>query len=365
MPEGNVLERLVEDRLASRADRAFEFIDPGIARHPARLDVRLGDALVIATEEGEEVLREVIAINIGQRADDAEIERDVLPKRPRRIAHKNVARVHVGMEEAVAEHLGEKDLDPGARQLLEIDTRGHDAVELADRNAVHALHDDHALAAIIPMHLGHAQQGGAGEIAPQLRAVGGLAHQVEFIVQIFVELGHHFARTQTLAVGPHALDQPGRGPHQGQILFDDRLHAGAQHLDRDLAPVFECGQMHLGDRGRGDRIARKTREQFFGRRAQRPRDFTCRERGIEGRHTILQPREFIGDVGRQQIAAGGQHLAELDEDGPEPFQRQAQAFAARRVQATAYRQHPYEQFDRTVLEARQHQFVEPVAPDDK
>ena len=49
------------------------------------------------------------------------------------------------------------------------------------------------------------------EIAPELRAVGGLAHQVELVFQMLLELRHHFARAQPFAVGEQLLHQPGGG----------------------------------------------------------------------------------------------------------------------------------------------------------
>ncbi len=52
----------------------------------------------------------------------------------------------------------------------------------------------------------------------------------------------------------------------------------------------------------------------------------------ERRHAILQQRELVGDVGRQQVAPRRQHLAELDEDRAEVLERTAQAHAARRRQ---------------------------------
>jgi hypothetical protein len=47
------------------------------------------------------------------------------------------------------------------------------------------------------------------------------------------------------------------------------------------------------------------------------------------RHAILQQRELVRDVGRQEVAPRRQHLSELDEDRPEVFQRAPQADAAR------------------------------------
>ena len=48
------------------------------------------------------------------------------------------------------------------------------------------------------------------------------------------------------------------------------------------------------------------------------------------RHPILQLGEFVGDVFRQQIAAGRQNLAELDEDRTEILERAPQPHRPRR-----------------------------------
>ena len=92
LAERDVLERPVELRLADGADRPFELVDPRLRRHPAALDVQLGDALVVAVEEGDEVLRQVVLVELGQRADDAEVERDVAAEGRRRDRHLDVAR---------------------------------------------------------------------------------------------------------------------------------------------------------------------------------------------------------------------------------------------------------------------------------
>src|SRR6266403_5756984 len=42
--ERDVLQRPVEDRLAHRADLAFQFVDPCLRRYPSRFEVRGGDA---------------------------------------------------------------------------------------------------------------------------------------------------------------------------------------------------------------------------------------------------------------------------------------------------------------------------------
>jgi hypothetical protein len=92
-----------------------------VSRHPAAFDVQLGHALVVAPEEGDEVLRQVVLVDLGERADDAEVQRDVAPEGGRIQTDLDVARVHVGVEEAVAEDLGEEDGHAIAGQLLDVD----------------------------------------------------------------------------------------------------------------------------------------------------------------------------------------------------------------------------------------------------
>jgi hypothetical protein len=80
--------------------------------------------------------------------------------------------MHVGVKEAVAEHLGKENLDTGTGELRDVHALFAQRVNLGNRRAMHALHDHHAFAAPIPVHFGQHQQLGAGEVAPQLRAVG-------------------------------------------------------------------------------------------------------------------------------------------------------------------------------------------------
>ena len=58
-------------------------------------------------------------------------------------------------------------------------------------------------------------------------------------------------------------------------------------------------------------------------------DFRLRLVAWKRRHLVLQPCKLVGDVGRQQIAARGQHLSELDKNGAERLEREAQAFLVR------------------------------------
>ena len=156
--EGDVLQRLVEDRLAHGAHRGFHLVDARAGRHPARLDVQHGDAPVIAIEHREEILGEVVLVARIERADDAEVDRRIA--RIGRIVdeHEDVAGVHVGVEEVVAEHLREEDLHAVLGELADVRAGRAQPRHVADGHAVDALHHHHVHAAVVPVHLGDVEQ---------------------------------------------------------------------------------------------------------------------------------------------------------------------------------------------------------------
>ena len=73
--------------------------------------MHLGNAPIIALEKREKILRQIVFIDFGKRAHDAEVERDIVPAG----RDENIARVHVGVKKTVAEYLSKKNLDTGAR----------------------------------------------------------------------------------------------------------------------------------------------------------------------------------------------------------------------------------------------------------
>ena len=108
--------------------------------------------------------------------------------------------------------------------------------------------------------------------------------------------------------------------------------AGAQDLHRRLAAVLQPGEVNLGDRSGGHRHRVEFGEHLAGRLAVSLFDRRQGDFRRERRHPVLQLGEFVGDVGRNQVAPGGQHLAELDENRPERLQRLAQPDRARFVE---------------------------------
>ena len=141
-----------------RADGAFQRIHPRVGRHPAAFDVQLGHPLVVAPEAGEEVVGQVALVGVAERADDAEVERDVAAEG----AGSRLTWMLPGCMSAWKKPSRKtcvKKIDGAvARQLRQVDAGGAQAVELADGHAVHALHDHDAGCAQVPHHLGHQHQ---------------------------------------------------------------------------------------------------------------------------------------------------------------------------------------------------------------
>jgi len=135
-----------------------------------------------------------------------------------------------------------KSSTPVAASFHDIHPGGAQGVDLADGDAVHAIHHHHVIFTVIPVHLGHHEQRRTQEVAPQLRAVGRFAHEVEFVLQVFLEFRHHFARTQAFAVGKQLFQQPGGSVEQFDIVADDPADPRAQYLDGNGLAVVAGGR---------------------------------------------------------------------------------------------------------------------------
>src|SRR5262249_21533748 len=90
---------------------------------------------VIAPEASEEVLRQIVLVDLGKRAHDAEVECDIAAL----LVDQDVARMHVGVEKTVAKHLLEKNLHAVAGEPRDIDALRPQRIDLTDLRADHAL----------------------------------------------------------------------------------------------------------------------------------------------------------------------------------------------------------------------------------
>ncbi len=128
---------------------------------------------------------------------------------------------------------------------------------------------------------------------------------------------------------------------------------------------LHLGKVHLCDRRARDRYPFEIVEQHIDWRTQRLLDKTDRHVRWERRHLILQLRELIGDIHRQQVAPGRQHLAELHENRPETFEREAQPHAGRLIELAADRGDAQQQPHAPVVDTAEHHLIETEADNRK
>ena len=113
-----------------------------------------------------------------------------------------------------------------------------------------------------------------------------------------------------------------------QIATDHGAHSRAQHLNDYLAAVGQCGHMHLRNGCSRQWLLFEAAEEFVAGFAEAALDGGARFTPGKRRHPVLQLRQLVGNVRRQQIAPRRQSLAELHEDGSQFLQRQTQLHRA-------------------------------------
>ena len=279
--------------------------------------MQLSHPLVIALEKCGEILGQIFFVEFGERAHNAEVQRDVAAKALGSQTHLDVAGVHVGMEEAIPEHLGKKQRHTVTGQLFDVHTGTAQALHLVDGHAVHALHHHHFGAAVVPDHLWNQNQVQILHVAAQLGCAGSLAQQIQLVVQVFVKLGHHLAGLESAAIGRQALHPTGHHAHQRQVFFNHRHHVGPQHLDSHLPAIGQHGKVNLGNGGAGNGCALERCKHLVNRTTKCLLNGRHSHLAGKRRHPVLQQRQLIGNICGQQITPGGQHLTEFDKNRPQ------------------------------------------------
>ena len=107
------------DRLADGADGLREILHRMMARHIAGLEMHFGDAAIVARDEAQQNFGEEAPLLQAEPAHDAEIDRH----QPAGIVEEQIAGMHVGMEEAVAQRVTQETLDHLAAEIGQVDLR--------------------------------------------------------------------------------------------------------------------------------------------------------------------------------------------------------------------------------------------------
>jgi hypothetical protein len=258
-----------------------------------------------------------------QPAHDAEVDRDQFAG----VVDEEIAGMHVGVEEAVAQRLAQKGLNHRAGEAREVEALGLEPGAVGERRGLDPFEREHVARGAVPVDRGHAEIGIVLGVLGHFRERGRLEAQI------------HLDRDRA-AQRLHYLDEPQPARFRGQLLGGARgedegveidleapLDARPQHLHRHrAAAAIGCdrGAMYLRDRsGRHRRPERG--EQLADRLAQRGFDGALGLDLRERRHLVLQRLEIARQADADHVRPRGQELAELHIAGAEAGERGRQA----------------------------------------
>ena len=148
---------------------------------------------------------------------------------------------------------------------------------------------------------------------------------------------HTFARSENSAISDkewRACAQPGieipAGAHGVFVGLDLAWRVGALNLDGDAVAVREGCAVDLADRGGGDRGLVEFGEELLDRELEVFSDDALDVFVGERAHVVLEGLQLGQDVRRDDVGAGREELAELDERRAELVQHLPQVLAALR-----------------------------------
>ena len=296
----------------------------GVEAHPevAQPPRQLIDVLVDGVDQQP---REAAHVGGRERAGDAEVD----DPQPAVLHHEQVGRMRVGVEGAVAEHHLQPYLRHQVRQPAALGRIQRRKIGVAERGALDPLQRQHPLAGERPVDLGDHDGGRLGEHAPEHLGVPGLDPVVELARDGAGELVHQLHRVHELEALDAALHDLADLAQQRDVGLDLTAGVGTLHLHGHRAAGVQLGQVHLADRGGRHRHRVEGGEQVADLAVQLLADHLLHLLVGEGRDRVLQQAQLADDLGRHQVGADREQLAELDEGRAQLVQHLAQVPAAR------------------------------------
>ncbi len=254
-----------------------------------------------------------LAIALGQLADHAEVHQpDVIGP-----LDQDVGLVGVRVEEAVYEDHLHPGLGQASRELAAFVLGPVVKLELRERRALDALHDQHPRGRVPPEDHRDVDLRVVGEVAAERVRVVRFDAVVELAPDRPRELIDQGDQVDERQAVDAVLEQAGELVQQLDVGVDLALGVGALHLDDHLVPAGQPCPMDLADRGRGDGLLVELGEDLFDAQPELGLDDPPDIGERLGPGTVLQLAQFLNDVGRNDVRPRRHQLPELDEGGPQ------------------------------------------------
>ena len=245
------------------------------------------------------------------------------------VMDEDIARVRISMEEAQFERLSEDGPRAVGNDLL-TNVKGNRCVGSArEQLALNLLDGQNTSGGCFPIHLREANARVARKRISHAVRAAGFNSQVGLAPQFLAEFSHNFHGAET-TLGQSLLGESGDKGKRLHVSLNLIRCIGAQQLDDHLRTILPDGAVHLRHAGSSKRLGIDPLEQVVGSSLQL--FIKCGTHAVEGdlRAVSLQPRKFVSQRIRNQIAARGKNLPDLDEGWPKFLHRLAQAHLKRR-----------------------------------
>ena len=290
--------------------------------HAARpVQQHIGHALRVLFHQTMQQLRDLEAAHLRQGADHAEIDHTDAA-----IAQvDDVARVRIGVEAAVLQHHLQYDVGTAPGQFTAVEAGRIDTGQITPRNAVDEVLHVQAFAGPLPVHRRNQDVVPPFEVARDALGIAALRGEIQLAPQRHGELLHHLGGSVTAQVRQPGFDDLGQPCQQPQIGFNHVTDTRATHLQHHFAAIAQPRTVGLGQRSSGHRGFIKEGEHLRRRRTEIGLQLFADLLVGQCRDRVLQLGEFGDPVRRQQVDAGGEHLAQLHEGRPEILQGAAHA----------------------------------------
>ena len=239
--------------------------------------------------------------------------------------------MRVGMVEAELEDLLEVAADTLRDEVHTVHARHVLLLEPGGGHPVDERHGEHAARGVVPEDLREGDGLVVRERLPEPVHGAALVGVVQLRAQHVGELLREGRDVVVLAPLRVQGDLAAEVDEDLQVDLHGLGDAGALHLDGDGGAVRQRRPVDLPDAGGGDGRGVELDEELLDRRAQLLLDAGAHLLPGHGGHVVLQLGQLDGQVGRDEVATGGEDLAHLDEGRAEALESAADAHRPREV----------------------------------
>ena len=230
---------------------------------------------------------------------------------------EEISRMGIRVVEAIAEDHVQVGIRAALGDIGRIDARGTKLLRVGHAGALEAIHGQDPSRGALVMRPGSENPGIVPKVLVELLKIARFAAEVELEEQLLLEVGDVLDRLVEPQLGAVFLGQLGQRAEDLQIVGDLLLDARVLHLDHHRGAIRQARLVHLTDRSGGHGLWFEVDEDLFDRLTQLRLDGLTGDFGRIRWSPGLQPRQFVGQLGPDQIGSCAQNLTELDEGGPQ------------------------------------------------